>query len=49
MEIDIYLHSRYGHIPYKSLINKFHEIKYYLNGVEILIEEYSRQCSECSA
>lgn len=41
------LHEQYGHISFKNLAKKFLETEYYLNGIEIITEEYSKQCAEC--
>ena len=41
------IHEKYGHISYKSLSKKFLDNEFYLDGIELIIEEYIKQCSEC--
>lgn len=41
------IHEKNGHILYKSLAKKFLDSEYYLDGIELITEEYTKQCSEC--
>ena len=41
------VHDKHGHISYKTLSKKFLESDYYLDGIEIITEAYSKECPQC--
>ena len=43
------IHKENGHISSKSLARKFMEEDNYLDGIELITEEFSKQCPECYA
>ena len=43
------IHNEKGHISYKTLASIFLEDDNYLDGIELITEEYPKQCSECHA
>ena len=43
------IHNENGHISYKTLARKFLEEDNYLDGIELITEEYFKECAECHA